>query len=97
MSWTPDNIAAAVQVLTQAGARFSLPEDSGSKSVSTAAQFLDVRPEWIKQHLDEFPGWYRLPAAAVTLAGRTTPVGEIRIPARDLVEFERRRRKARAA
>lgn len=82
---------AAVQVLVRAGAVFSLPQGCGSLSLESAARWLDLRPAWVRAHLTEFPGWYRLPAGETN--GRNC--GEIRIPVRDLERFEARRLKAR--
>lgn len=91
MSSSALEIEAAVRVLVQAGAVFSLPQESGSLSLERAAARLDVGANWIRAHLAEFPGWYRLPAG--TARGRN--VGELRIPMKDLERFEENRRKAR--
>lgn len=93
MSSSALEIEAAVRVLVQAGAVFSLPQESGALSLEHAAARLDVDARWIRAHLDEFPGWYRLPAG--TSCGRN--VGELRIPVKDLERFEDNRRKARVA
>ena len=91
MSHFTIELDAAVQVLAQAGAVFSLPQGCGSLSLQNAARWLDLKPTWVREHLAEFPGWYRLPAGAAN--GRN--VGEIRIPVRDLERFEARRLKVR--
>ena len=58
----------------------------------SAAARLDVSPDWIKAHLEEFPGWYRLPAGQGS-AGQN--LGELRIMLRDVQAFEERQRKLR--
>lgn len=54
-------------------------------AVSTVAALLDVKVDWVKDHLDQFPGWWRLPGG-----GRNG--GEIRILATAVEAFQRRQR-----
>lgn len=85
------DVVSAIEVLTRAGAFFALPQGCGALSLMSAARWLDLKPSWVRAHLVEFPGWYRLPAGGSN--GRNC--GEIRIPVRDLERFEARRLKAR--
>lgn len=87
------DVAAAIEVLAKAGIQVVMPESVGAVGVATAAARLDVSKDWIRTHLDEFPGWYRLPAGS---SGLGQPAGGVRIPIRDLDLFEERRKKLRA-
>lgn len=87
-----DEFATILEVLARAGVQLVLPESVGALGVSAAAARLDVGKDWIRTHLEEFPNWYRLPAAS---SGLRQPSGEIRIPIRDLDAFEARRRQLR--
>ena len=78
------DLPAAVRLLTQAGAVFSLPV-AKHLSVGQAAALLDFRPAWVKAHLDEFPHAWRAPG------------GELRIPLRDVEAMAERCRIRRAA
>lgn len=71
----------------------SLNQSAGSLALSSAAARLDVSPDWIRAHLEEFPNVWRLSAGSAK--GRN--VGELRIPVRDLVAYEERRRVFRLA
>lgn len=71
------DVAAAVRLLTQAGAVFSLPP-AQHLSVGEAAARLDFSARWVKEHLDEFPHAWRAPG------------GELRIPARDIEAMAKR-------
>lgn len=86
-----DELANALRLLTQLGAVVTLPASVGSVAIRTAAARLDVSADWIRDHLEEFPNWWRLPAGSAN--GQN--VGEIRIPIRDLEAFERRQKGAR--
>ena len=79
-------LSEAISELTRAGAVFAVPAASGSLSLSLAAQRLDVSPSWVRQHLEEFPGAWRLPAGS----RGDRNVGELRIPVRDLEALEKR-------
>ncbi len=59
-----DELATALRVLTQLGAVVTLPASVGSVAIRTAAARLDVSADWIRDHLEEFPNWWRLPAAS---------------------------------
>ena len=77
------DLPAAVRLLTQAGAVFSLPP-AKHLSVGEAAALLDFRPAWVKAHLSEFPHAWRAPG------------GELRIPLRDVEALAERCRIRRA-
>lgn len=87
------SLPEAIATLQEAGAVFSLPATNGALRLARAAQRLDVSVDWMHDHLDEFPNWFRLPAGS----GRGRAQGELRIPMSDLVAFEKRRQKARGA
>lgn len=70
-------LSAALRLLQQAGAVFSLPV-AQHLSVSEAAARLDFSPRWVKEHLAEFPNAWRAPG------------GELRIPARDIEALAKR-------
>lgn len=53
-------------------------------SLKTVAECLEVKRDWVRAHLGEFPNWFRLPAGT---SGVNQPCGEIRIPEKDVVEF----------
>ena len=61
-------------------------------SVAEAARRLDVSPDWIKDHLDQFPNRWRLPAGAASTGTGARNVGELRIPAGDVEELAERMR-----
>jgi hypothetical protein len=84
------SVDQAIMTLKAAGAVFVLPDSGGkgSLSLAKAAARLDVSRDWVRDHLHEFPGAWRLPAGS---AGERC-VGELRIPVRDLERFEERRR-----
>ena len=69
----------------------SLNQSAGAVDVRAAALRLSVSVDWIREHLGEFPNTYRLPAGSA----RERNVGALRVPVRDLVAFEARRRIAR--
>lgn len=75
----PMTIEEAIKLLHGAGGSLALP---------AAAARLDVSERWLRDHLDQFPNAWRLPASSVD--GRN--VGALRIPVRDLAAFEDRRR-----
>jgi len=78
------DFSAAVRLLTQAGAVFSLPAQK-HLSVGEAAALLDFSPKWVKQHLEHFPNAWRAPG------------GELRIPVRDVEALAVNNRIRRAA
>lgn len=78
----------AIEALTAAGAVFILKTADGSLSVDAASKRLDVGKNWIRDHLEEFPNAWRLPARS---AGERN-VGELRIPVRDIEALEARQR-----
>jgi hypothetical protein len=82
------DIQEAVKVLIQAGAVFSFPPEmlgGRSLTVEQAAERLGFSRTWVVAHLTEFPGVWRAPGG-----GRNG--GELRIPVRDVMAFEVRRR-----
>lgn len=81
-----DALKQAVETLTRAGALVVLPGASRCYALGTVAALLDVSPTWVREHLEEFAGWFRLPGG-----GRNG--GEIRIPASAVEQFQRRRQK----
>lgn len=84
-----DGLAEAIQVLAKAGAVFVLADDRDSLSLERAGQRLDLSDDWLREHLDEFPNAWRLPANG----GRATRnVGQLRIPVRDIEAFQLRQK-----
>lgn len=85
-------IEEAIQVLRAAGAVITAPVNSAHLSITDAAARLDLKTGWIREHLDEFPNAWRLPAGC---AGERN-VGELRIPVRDVEALAARNRLRRA-
>lgn len=83
-----DELKRAIGVLADAGAVFVVPGMPSAMSVGSVAVAIELKPDWVRGHLDEFPNWFRLP-------GGGQNGGEIRIPLRDLEKFMERRRGAR--
>jgi hypothetical protein len=61
-------------------------------SVPEAARRLDVSPDWIKKHQEEFPHRWRLPAGAAATSTGARNVGELRIPVTDVEALAERMR-----
>lgn len=72
------NLVEAIKLLSQAGVGFVLPSQE-HLAIGTAAARLDCNAQWIRTHLDQFPNAWRMPG------------GEIRLPALDVTDAERRR------
>jgi hypothetical protein len=73
------NVADAIRTLSEAGAVFSVPADR-HLSPTEAAKVLDCSVWYVRKHLDEFPGAWRMPG------------GDIRIPSRDVEALAKRNR-----
>jgi len=90
----PMSLDRAIAVLKTAGVSFFVAPSEGSLSLESASRRLDVSTDWMREHLDEFPNAWRLPAAS---SGLNQPAGQLRIPIRDLDAFEDRRKIKKAA
>ena len=66
----------AARVFSTAGAVILLPGARRSFSLQTVAARLEVSARWVRKHLAEFPGAFRLPG------------GELRIPESDVMAVE---------
>lgn len=76
----------AIEILKKAGAVFCLPPAPGrSLTVAQLEERIQFGRTWIMDNLREFPNAWRAPGG-----GRNG--GELRIPERDVVAFEKRRR-----
>jgi hypothetical protein len=73
-------IEEAIAALADAGIVFSSPESSQHLSLGAVASRLDCSTKYLREHLHEFPGAWRMPG------------GELRIPARDVEELAEQRR-----
>lgn len=83
----------ALDVLRANGAVVVAPATERHLSLQGAALSLDLSLDWFRDHLDEFPNAWRLPAGSA--AGRN--VGELRIPLKDIEALAERQRIRRAA
>lgn len=70
----------ALAVLAEHGLQVVSPSAPRAFSLRTVATQLDVSVDWVREHLEEFPGRRRLP-------GGGKNGGEWRIPARDVERF----------
>lgn len=74
------DVEAALQVLARAGFSFSEPvRPFRSVSIATAAERLECSQDWVRDHLEEFRGAFRLGSV-------------IRIPEDDIERVARARR-----
>lgn len=73
----------AIHALAKAGVALALPQPR-HLSLAQAAEVLDVKPTWVREHLAEFPNAWRLPAAGQS--------GELRIPISDVQALAKRRK-----
>jgi hypothetical protein len=89
-----NEVSQAIDTLRRAGVVFAVNIEDASRhlSVQEAARRLDVSVWWLKEHLDEFPNRWRLPAGAAPTATGARNVGELRIPASDVDALARRMR-----
>lgn len=79
------DVAAALETLVAAGAVFSLPlSRSASLGLKAAAAHIDVGADWLRQHKELIPGWWRLPGGT-SMDGRA--LGELRFPVAGLETF----------
>lgn len=83
MITTEKELRGALDVLQRAGVVVVVPGARVFSLASVAAQ-LDVSVGWVRDHLSEFEGWFRLPGG-----GRNG--GEIRILEKDVAGFLSRR------
>ena len=91
---SPLDVAAALRVLSSAGVFYVEHHSAEFLSLASAAARLDVGTEWVRAHLNEFPGWFRLPSVT---GGLGQCCGEIRIPMADVRSFAMRRQAARSS
>lgn len=76
----------AIEILKKAGAVFCLPPDSGrSLTLKQVQERIQFGRTWILSNLHEFPNAWRAPGGGENGGG-------LRIPERDVVAFEKRRR-----
>ena len=87
-------VSDAIALLREARGLFSADIED-SLSLAAAAKRLDLSPDWIRQHLVEFPNAWRLPAGEIKRSAGGRNVGELRIPVKDLVAFQERQRLTR--
>jgi hypothetical protein len=71
----PWEIGQAVEILRSAGFQVLVNTRIKLCTVAEAAAALSVHPDWVKTHLDRFPGAVRLPG------------GHLRIPVDDILSF----------
>ena len=78
---TPTDTRTAFSTLEAAGFRLAVLDRDGPMglSVRKAAERLDTTPDWIRDHLDEFPNTFRLGS-------------DLRITAADIRKFAERHR-----
>jgi len=77
------DLKEAIEVLSRAGAVFSIP--SGKHlSIEQAAKKLDCSTTWLRRHKHEFPNLWRMPG------------GELRFPESDVDALAKRNRLRRA-
>jgi hypothetical protein len=66
------SLEQAIKTLIEAGAVFTVSTHEHHLSLGEAGRRLDCSAKWVRTHIDEFPGAWRMPG------------GELRIPARDV-------------
>lgn len=87
------NLEEITRTFRQAGVVVCLSTEAGRHhSLSEAADRLGVSVRWVREHLEEFPNAWRLPAGARATDLGARNVGELRIPAGDLVALAQRMR-----
>jgi hypothetical protein len=73
------DVTNAIETLARAGAVFSAPAGTSDQlSLGRVAELLDCSVKWVRTHLKEFPGAWRMPG------------GELRIPRADVEDLVRR-------
>jgi hypothetical protein len=92
------SLADVLTVLRRAGGRVFcvLPGADDSLPLTEAAARLGVGKDWMREHIAEFPGAWRLPAGSRKVAGGSCNVGQLRIPIRDLLALQERQRLRRS-
>lgn len=77
------DLKKVLAALSREGVMVVSPGAARCLSVGTVAQLLDVSKDWVRDHVNEFPGWFRLP-------GGGQNGGEIRIPEKAVNAFQER-------
>lgn len=78
-----DALRSILDAFVRGGVSVVAPNTQRCFSVGTVAALIEMKPAYVKKHIDEFPGWFRLP-------GGGQNGGEIRIPERAVTAFQQR-------